>query len=93
MCSRQQRSTADRSPFVLADVGPDGQPQAMLVTPATETIVDRETARSLIAELLTVVSPAPSAVASAGTAAAAALVWVAGTGLLNVLPGSGCGPC
>lgn len=39
-------------PFVISDIGPDGRPQAMLVTPATETIVDRETARALIADLL-----------------------------------------
>jgi hypothetical protein len=41
-------------PYVLDDTGPDGQAQAMLVTPGTATIVTAETARALIAELLLV---------------------------------------
>jgi hypothetical protein len=59
-------------PFVLQDVGPDGQPQAMLVTPSTETIVDRDTARSLISELLLVLTPGCTA-----GGIAAALLFVA----------------
>lgn len=43
-------------PFVLADVGPDGAPQAILVAPTPETVINRDTARTLIAELLAVVS-------------------------------------
>jgi hypothetical protein len=56
----QPASAADYTqarPYVIEDVGPDGRPQAMLVTPATETIVDRDTARCLISELLAVLTP------------------------------------
>lgn len=59
---------AQARPFVLQDTGPDGRPQAMLVTPTTETIVDRDTARSLISELLQVLTPG----------IAAALLFLAG---------------
>lgn len=60
----QPASAADYTqarPYVLQDVGPDGRPQAMLVTPATETIVDRNTARSLISDLLLVLAPGAAA--------------------------------
>jgi hypothetical protein len=60
-----------RRPFVLGDIGPDGQPQAMLVTPGTETILDQDGARSLIADLLLVLAPT-----GAGGVAAAVLIWV-----------------
>lgn len=60
----QPASAADFTqarPFVLQDIGPDGQPQAMLVTPATETIVDRDIARSLISDLLLVLTSGAAA--------------------------------
>lgn len=60
-----------RRPFVMADIGPDGRPQAMLVTPSTETVVDQDTARSLIAELLLVLAPG-----AVGGGIAAALLWL-----------------
>jgi hypothetical protein len=51
-------------PSVLADTGPDGRPAALLLTPATETVLDREGAVALIAELLAVVSGCAGAVAA-----------------------------
>jgi hypothetical protein len=45
------------APYVLADVGPDGAPQAMLVTPNGMTVVDADTALALICELLLVLAP------------------------------------
>lgn len=60
-------------PFVIQDFGPDGQPQAMLVTPSTETIVDRDAARCLISELLLWLAPG----GAASSIAAAVLMFLA----------------
>lgn len=54
-------------PFVLADVAPDGTPQAMLCTPTPETLIDAAAARALIGELLLVLVPAPQNVTESGS--------------------------
>lgn len=59
--TQQTPHTVTTRPFVLSDTGPDGTPQAMLCTPGPETIIDRDTARSLITGLLSALTRLPPA--------------------------------